>query len=204
MLSRTLSLSLSLLLASSVTAAEWKPAKGPLATRWAAKVSPQTALGEYPRPQLVRKEWLSLNGLWGLEIGKELAETILVPFPIESALSGVMKRCEKAWYRRTFDVPKEWAGNRILLHFEAVDWEATVLVNGKELGKHRGGYDSFSFDITDALKSAGPQELVVGVDGQGRPASRKAGEQSGRHLLHSRHRHLADGLARAGVGGAYL
>jgi beta-galactosidase/beta-glucuronidase len=91
---------------------------------------------------------------------------ILVPYPIESALSGVMKRVDeksRLWYRRTFDIPEGWAGQRVLLHFGAVDWEAVVYLNGKELGSHRGGYDAFSFDITDALKSAGPQELVVAV-----------------------------------------
>ncbi len=153
-------------------AADWKPAAGPLLTRWARDVSPDKVLPEYPRPQLVRRDWLNLNGLWQLAfakqgeappLGKELAGRILVPFPVESALSGVMKQADRLWYRRTFTVPKEWARRRVLLHFGAVDWETTVWVNGKKLGVHRGGYDPFHFDITDALKGTGPQELVVGV-----------------------------------------
>ncbi|MDQ3815242.1 MAG: glycoside hydrolase family 2 [Armatimonadota bacterium] len=152
--------------------AEWKPANGPLMTRWARDVSPTKAHREYPRPQMVRRAWMSLNGLWQLALAKEgeaaplgktLSQQILVPFPIEAALSGVMQRTDRAWYRRTFEAPQSWSGQRVLLHFGAVDWEATVYVNGKNLGTHRGGYDGFSHDITDALKPDGPQELVVGV-----------------------------------------
>src|SRR5262249_26630647 len=143
------------------SAADWAPAKGPLATRWAKDVDPAKVHPEYPRPQLVRKDWLNLNGVWQLAfakpdeaapVGKELPERILVPFPVESALSGVMKRADRLWYRRTFTVPSAWAGQRVLLHFGAVDWEATVHVNGKALGSHRGGYDPFTLDITEALK----------------------------------------------------
>ncbi len=152
--------------------AEGKPADGPLLTRWAKDVSPDKALPEYPRPQLARKDWLNLNGLWQFSkaeasahppFGQELSERILVPYPIESALSGVMRHEERMWYRRIFDVPKNWAGRRVLLHFGAVDWEASVYLNGTPLGTHRGGYDGFDFDITDSLKSDGAQELVVGV-----------------------------------------
>jgi beta-galactosidase/beta-glucuronidase len=167
-----LTIAVTILSLSPARAADWKPADGPLMTRWAKEVSPDKVHPEYPRPQLVREDWLNLNGLWQLAFaaegeaaptGKDLPERILVPFPVESALSGVMKRAERLWYRRTFKVPEKWAGQRVLLHFGAVDWEATVWVNGKELGKHRGGYDPFSFDLTDALKKGGEQELVVGV-----------------------------------------
>jgi predicted amidohydrolase YtcJ len=157
-------------------AAEWKPAKGPLVTKWAKDVTPDRVLPEYPRPQMQREEWLNLNGLWQFAVakageepplGKELHERILVPFPVESALSGVMKHADRLWYRRTFSVPKtkSWQiqGKHLLLHFDAVDWEATVWVNGKKLGSHRGGYDDFSFDITEALKDSAEQEIVVGV-----------------------------------------
>ncbi|HTU92654.1 MAG TPA: glycoside hydrolase family 2 TIM barrel-domain containing protein [Gemmataceae bacterium] len=153
-------------------AAEWQPAKGPLMTRWAKDVKADKPHPEYPRPQMQRQRWLNLNGLWQLAfakkdeavpVGKELAERILVPFPVESALSGVMKHADRLWYRRLFAVPKEWKDQRLLLHFGAVDWEARVWVNGKEIGSHRGGYDAFTFDITDALKKDGEQELVVGV-----------------------------------------
>lgn len=161
-----------LLIVGPTFAADWQPVKGPLMTRWAKDVSPDKVHPEYPRPQLVRKDWLNLNGLWQLAFakdkeeptfGKDLPERILVPFPVESALSGVMKRADRLWYRRTFAVPQSWSGKRVLLHFGAVDWEATVWVNGTKLGTHKGGYDPFSFDITDALKSQGEQELVVGV-----------------------------------------
>ncbi|MEN6493819.1 MAG: sugar-binding domain-containing protein, partial [Thermoguttaceae bacterium] len=162
-----------LLLVPLARADQWKPATAPLMTRWAKDVSPQNALPEYPRPQMVRQEWLNLNGLWQLDLkasaespvpsGKELAQKILVPFPVESALSGVMQPADRVWYRRTFQVPASWNGSRVLLHFGAVDWEATVFVNGKELGTHRGGFDAFSFDITDALKPGAEQELIVKV-----------------------------------------
>ncbi|MBN1421406.1 MAG: glycoside hydrolase family 2 [Planctomycetes bacterium] len=153
-------------------AAEWQPAKGPLATRWASTVSPGNVHPEYPRPQMARAAWMNLNGLWQLAhakegeaapCGKDLEKRILVPFPIESALSGVMEMAQRVWYRRTFEIPADWAGKRVLVHFGAVDWEAKVLVNGKEIGSHRGGYDPFSFDISEALKPSGSQEIIVGV-----------------------------------------
>lgn len=151
----------------------YEAAKGPLMTRWAADVSAEKALPEYPRPTLVRKDWLNLNGLWDYAIlpkadeqAKEYQGQILVPFAVESALSGVMKRLQpeqRLWYRRSFEMPKDWAGRRVQLRFGAVDWEAQVWVNGKEIGVHRGGYDGFSFDVTPALKPEGAQEVVVRV-----------------------------------------
>jgi hypothetical protein len=151
----------------------WQAAKVPLMTRWGKALTPASVLPEYPRPQMVRAAWQNLNGLWDYAVTAKAAEApkgwqgkILVPFAIESALSGVHKgfdRNQRLWYHRTFDVPKEWAGQRVLLHFGAVDWEAAVTVNGKAVGTHRGGYDAFAFDITDALTAAGTQELVVNV-----------------------------------------
>jgi hypothetical protein len=153
--------------------AQWKiPPGAPLLTKWAKTVSPSNVHAEYPRPQLVREDWMCLNGLWEYSagsvgedppVGKELNDRILVPFPIESALSGVMKSADRLWYRRIFTVPKKWGDRNVLLHFGAVDWEASVYVNGKSVGRHRGGYDPFSFEITDALKKDGPQEIIVGV-----------------------------------------
>jgi beta-galactosidase/beta-glucuronidase len=152
--------------------AAWQPAVGPLKTRWAKDVSPANAHPEYPRPQMVRKDWLNLNGLWDLAIiGKDAKPSgfpsqILVPFPVESALSGVMKPVsenDRLWYRRAFEVPKSWRDQRVLLHFGAVDFETTVWVNGQQVGQHRGGYDGFTFDITGALGKAGANELLVGV-----------------------------------------
>jgi len=150
----------------------WKPAAGPLFTRWAESVSPERAWPEYPRPQFRRSEWLNLNGLWDYAIVSRDSEQpkkwqgkILVPFCVESALSGVMARVEPeqaVWYHRTFRIPQAWAGKHVLLNFQAVDWEATVWVNGKKIGSHRGGYDPFTFDITDALKD-GENSIVVRV-----------------------------------------
>ena len=152
-------------------AADWAPAQGPLATRWTKDVRPDNVLSEYPRPQMVRKDWANLNGLWQYAVRPKIGATpdqwdgqILVPFPIESALSGVMKHVDHLTYRRTFDVPRGWTGRRILLHFGAVDWAAGVYVNGKHLGDHKGGYDGFSFDITKALRSSGAQQIVVSVE----------------------------------------
>jgi hypothetical protein len=172
MLTRLLVTFILFITTTTAFAADWKPAPTPLMTKWGKSVNPENAWKEYPRPQLVRKDWLNLNGLWDYAITAKDAEKpakwdgqILVPFAIESALSGVGKRVspnELLWYRRTFEVPAGWKGKRVLLHFEAVDWEATVLVNGKELGTHRGMSDPFSFDITDFVKE-GQNELLVRV-----------------------------------------
>ena len=161
-----------LMVSNLAQTAEWKPAVGPLKTRWADGVDPASPHAEYPRPQIVRADWLSLNGVWEFAaakkeeippVGKSLAERVLVPFPIESALSGVMRRENRVWYRREFDIPKDWSDRRVLLHFGAVDWESVVYLNGNRLGTHQGGYDGFSFDLTDSIKAQGPQELIVGV-----------------------------------------
>ncbi|MCY2990663.1 MAG: chitobiase/beta-hexosaminidase C-terminal domain-containing protein [Planctomycetota bacterium] len=168
----------------------WKPAKPVLMTRWGKTVTPENVLPEYPRPQMVRREWQNLNGLWefavgapddAAPVGKTLARRILVPFPMESALSGIGETAECVWYRRTFEVPAGWKGQRALLHFGAVDWETTVFVNGKEAGKHSGGYDPFTFDITDALTPGGPQELIVRVSDPMMPG--QAGGKQSRTLF---------------------
>ena len=150
----------------------WQPAEGPLMTRWAEDVSPENVWPEYPRPQMVRPEWTNLNGVWQYaiqdkEAGKpaEWDGEILVPFAVESALSGVMKPVQpeqKLWYRRTFEAPAMNEDGRLLLHFGAVDWECTVWVNGTEVGQHVGGYDPFSFDITDQLAD-GENEIILAV-----------------------------------------
>jgi len=153
--------------------AEWQVAQGPLMTQWSEQVSPKKVHPEYPRPQQVRKNWLNLNGLWEYAIrNKEQRQPvqfdgqILVPFPIESALSGVMQPVgeeNQLWYRRTFDVPKNWKSQRLLLHFGAVDWDSTIWVNGTKVGSHKGGYDPFTLDITDTLNDTGSQEIVLSV-----------------------------------------
>jgi len=169
------------------TATSWHPAKAPLMTRWAADVSPTNAHPEYPRPQLVRPDWQNLNGLWDYAVrpvgtGKpdSFDGQILVPFPIESALSGVMKTLgpkETLWYRRTTKIPQAWQGRRIRLLFGAVDWHCKVFVNGREVGQHRGGYDRFAFDITDCLHWNGPEEITV-QDSDPTEADQPRGKQS--------------------------
>lgn len=153
--------------------ADWAPAGEKIKTRWAKDVDPAAPLPEYPRPALVRDAWENLNGLWDYAItGKDAAAPenydgkILVPFPIESSLSGVQKDVganKRLWYRRSFSLPAAWKEQRILLQLGGVDWDATVYVNGKEVGKHRGGYDAWSVDMTDALKADGEQELLISV-----------------------------------------
>jgi beta-galactosidase/beta-glucuronidase len=158
---------------ASPAAELWKPAPGPLMTRWAAEVTPTTVLPEYPRPQMVRASWQNLNGLWDYALTAldqapppQWTNTLLVPFPIESALSGVRRALDEhtlLWYHRTFAVPEAWRGQRVRLHFGAVDWQATIYVNGQRLSVHRGGYDAFTLDITEALAWSGKEELVVAV-----------------------------------------
>ena len=151
----------------------WQRAAPILSTPWTDDVSPTNALPEYPRPQLTRTKWQNLNGVWQFAgaaageappVGEELAERILVPYPVESALSGIQRSEERMWYRRTFTVPRSWdvgSGQRLRLHFGAVDYDAKIWVNGRQVATHRGGYDGFSVDVTDALTARGPQELLV-------------------------------------------
>ncbi|MFN8583131.1 MAG: galactose-1-epimerase [Gemmatimonadaceae bacterium] len=144
-----------------------------LRTRWAAEVDPARPLPEYPRPQLERARWQSLNGRWQYAIVPRVRGTpatwdgsITVPFAVQSQLSGVRREVseeQRLWYRRTFTAPVRRRGERLLLNFGAVDWEAEVWVNGTRVGVHRGGYDPFSFDISQALKPTGQQEVVVAV-----------------------------------------
>jgi hypothetical protein len=145
-----------------------------LQTRWAAQVTPDRVLPEYPRPQLVRANWTNLNGMWSYALTSataprpaEFPGQILVPFPVESQLSraGIwVAPDQRLWYRRTFPVPaKNKPDDRVLLNFGAVDWESAIYVNGALAGEHRGGYDPFSIDVTDFLRGDGDQELVVSV-----------------------------------------
>jgi hypothetical protein len=130
-------------------------------------------LEEYPRPQMTRDKWLNLNGIWQFQPTEsftqalpagDLSREILVPFPVESALSGVMEHHENVWYRRSFTLPADWAGQRVLLHFGAVDYLCEVFVNGEIVGTHQGGYDPFSFDITQKLTGSGAQDIALRVN----------------------------------------
>ena len=147
-----------------ISAQDWKPAGETIRTRWAEEVNPSAPLPEYPRPQMVRSQWTNLNGLWDYAITPEKDSEfvpegkILVPFAVESSLSGVGRMVGKnqaLWYERTFDLPKNSKGRRTLLHFGAVDWKATVYVNGVQVAEHTGGYAPFSIDITTVAKSKG-------------------------------------------------
>lgn len=151
----------------------WKPAGDKIMTEWGENIDPNNVLPEYPRPQLVRGEWINLNGLWDYAIkpaNEEMPEIfdgkILVPFAVESALSGVGKSVgvdDALWYSREFKLPKEWKNSRIRLNFGAVDWKAEVYVDDKFVGEHKGGYAPFAFDITDSLSKKKTHKLVVKV-----------------------------------------
>ena len=142
--------------------AQWKPVEGRIRTQWSEQVNPDNVLPEYPRPIMERTEWKNLNGLWDyaiIEKGKHTPSVfdgkILVPFAVESSLSGVGKTVgaeKELVYRRSFDVPSSWKGKRVLLHFRAVDWKTDVWVNDVKVGSHTGGFTPFSFDITEALQ----------------------------------------------------
>ncbi|MGW1362818.1 LamG-like jellyroll fold domain-containing protein [Streptomyces chartreusis] len=163
-----------------------------LTTKWGDKVDKQNPLPEYPRPQQVRSKWKNLNGPWQFSgakageqpvFGKDLDEKIVVPYPVESQLSGLERHEDHMFYRRLVNVPKDWnvgkdgKGNRLKLNFGAVDYRARVFVNGTKVAEHTGGYDAFSADITDALKGTGPQEVVVAVTDTG-GADQPMGKQS--------------------------
>ena len=154
----------------------------------------QIPRSEYPRPQLARPDWMNLNGTWQFEIdngdtgrerglpeAKVLAGEILVPFCPESSLSGVGHKdfMRAVWYRREFTLPDTWNQN-VLLHFGAVDYATEAWVNGQSVGKHRGGYSSFTFDITAALKG-GVNTLVVCAQDDTRSGKQPTGKQSHRY-----------------------
>ena len=156
----------------SPTFAQWKPAGDKIKTPWGEQLNPKNVLPEYPRPIMERQDWKNLNGSWNYAITKKgepapnnYQGEILVPFAVESSLSGVGKTInehQELWYQRTFDVPSAWKGKQILLHFGAVDWKADVWVNDVKVGQHTGGFTPFYFDITSALNK-GNNQLVVKV-----------------------------------------
>ena len=150
-----------------------KASEGRLRTRWAEVLDSKNVLGEYPRPILERKRWMNLNGAWDYAIVSRGSERpvlfdghILVPFPVESQLSGVGRQVgtkQELWYRRTFSVPSSWRKDDVLLHFGAVDWQAEVWVNGQRACLHEGGFTPFTINVTPYLQRGKDQELVVRV-----------------------------------------
>lgn len=158
-----------------------------MTTPWASQVNPDNPLPDYPRPQLTRDQWQSLNGKWGFEGlpdatgaaavqvppagNAELPGSIVVPYPMESELSGVQQHYDYSFYRRTFTVPQSWrtSDQRVMLNFGAVNYQATVWVNGVQVATHTGGYLPFSADITAALNQSGPQQITVGVTNTNAP-----------------------------------
>ncbi|WP_432713621.1 glycoside hydrolase family 2 protein [Pedobacter sp.] len=153
---------------------QWSLIKDKIATPWAEKVNSKAPLPEYPRPQLVRSaNWKNLNGLWSYAITPKAAAepktyngSILVPYPIESALSGVGKTVGKdsiLWYRNQITIPSSMRNKEVLLHFGAVDWQSEVFVNGKSVGTHEGGFDPFTFNVTAFLNKGATQEIKVKV-----------------------------------------
>ena len=166
---------LSLLLAFLTTevCAQWKPDGDKIKTQWANKINTSAVLPEYPRPIMERNEWKNLNGLWeyaitdlGGNVAAHFDGQILVPFAVESSLSGVGQRVgakKELWYSRSFEVPVAWKNKNVLLHFGAVDWKADIWVNDVKVGSHTGGFTPFSFDITAALSGKGNNRLVVKV-----------------------------------------
>lgn len=160
---------------SAYSQKQWEIVAGKIQTAWANQVNPEKPLPEYPRPQMVRANWINLNGLWQYavkpksdmsQLPSQFSGQILVPFAIESALSGVGKTVGKdsvLWYERIFSLPKNFNKNKLLLHFGAVDWQAEVYVNGKKAGSHEGGYDPFTFDISGLIHKSGEQKITVRV-----------------------------------------
>lgn len=167
----------------------WQPKTPPLSTPWTHLVGPNNALPEYPRPQLARSRWQNLNGLWGYTgrpaqtatsaapPAADYREQILVPYPTESALSGIQRHDDQMWYRKDFQVPADWSGQHVLLHFGAVDQVATVWVNNQKVAYHEGGYTEFSADITSALRPSGTQELTVRVEDRNEANTFAVGKQ---------------------------
>ena len=176
-----------LIFTSIANAQSWKAVEGKIMSKWAKTVNPENVWREYPRPQFERSQWKNLNGLWDYAIlkshkiqPKKFQGKILVPFSFESSLSGVGKNInpnDKMWYRRTFNLPNNWSGKDVIIHFEAVDYKCALWVNDILVGTHKGGFDRFSFNITSYLKSNGSQKIVLAVEDATNFSSQPRGKQ---------------------------
>ena len=151
---------------------KWCPAGNKIKTKWGKNLDPKKVWQEYPRPQLERKQWLNLNGIWSYSITDINSQKpdnfdgeILVPFSIESSLSGVMKSLNEKqilWYYKEFEIPDNWKDKNIIIHFNAVDWICELYINDNKIGEHSGGYSEFSFDITKNIKE-GKNKILLRV-----------------------------------------
>ena len=185
-----------LLFCCSVHAADWQRLSAPIMSPWGESINPDAVWQEYPRPQLKRTEWMNLNGAWGfyrrsntidlsyVSTARLFSKTILVPFGVESALSGLMLTDYSSLakstlcYRRTFTLPESFAGKNVLMNFGAVDWQCKVYINGQEAGYHSGGSDPFSIDITDFLNAEGEQEVMIAVNDPTNQGGQPLGKQT--------------------------
>ena len=195
--------------------AQWKPAGDRIKTDWAEKIDVNNVLPEYPRPIMERSEWQNLNGLWNYSIvtanqqkPQQFDGKILVPFAVESSLSGVGKRVgaeNEIWYEREFTVPSSWKNKNIILHFGAVDWKTDVWVNDVKVGSHTGGFTPFSFDITPALQK-GSNKLTVKVwdptDKGYQPRGKQVNNPGG-DMVYSGKWNMADCMVGTGSGEVY-
>jgi beta-galactosidase/beta-glucuronidase len=189
---------------------DWAPKGDKIKTKWAAKLDPENIWPEYPRPQLERKEWLNLNGPWSFSIREtdflkpeKPDGKILVPFSLESSLSGVMGAVNEAqiiWYEKEFILPENWKDKKILLHFGAVDWKCTLYINDAKIGEHEGGYSPFYFDITNRLNKEGKNKIVLRVYDPTNYGYQPGGKQTKNprfNMVCTYFRNMANSLARA-------
>ena len=168
-----LALGLILTITAGTSYGQYRPAGDKIKTEWAEQINPENVWNAYPRPLLERREWQNLNGLWEYAIvdsklnsPAEYDGEILVPFPVESSLSGVGRNVgadKNTWYKRSFSIPSSWKGKDVILNFGAVDWKCDVWINDTKVGSHTGGYTPFSMNITNALNRKGDNTLTVRV-----------------------------------------